>query len=51
MTRRKYIFVTLDESLHNKVKTGENKKLEVKGKGVILVKTKNRAKRILLMCI
>ena len=38
MTGRKDIFISLDESHQNVVKTGDNKKLEVKGKGNILVK-------------
>ncbi|KAA0065807.1 UBN2 domain-containing protein [Cucumis melo var. makuwa] len=44
MTRRNDIFISLDESHQNIVKTGDNKKLEVKGKGDILVKTKYEAK-------
>lgn len=46
MTGRKDIFISLDESHQNVVKTGDNKMLEVKGKGDILVKTKMGAKKI-----
>ncbi|XP_038904397.1 uncharacterized protein LOC120090760 [Benincasa hispida] len=42
----KDIFIFLDESHQNEVKSGDNKMLEVKGKGDILVKTNNGAKRI-----
>ncbi|KAA0032242.1 Retrovirus-related Pol polyprotein from transposon TNT 1-94 [Cucumis melo var. makuwa] len=44
MTRNRSIFVNLDESFQSEVKNGDNTKLQVKGQGVILVKTKKGTK-------
>ncbi|KAA0063962.1 integrase [Cucumis melo var. makuwa] len=46
MTGNRSIFVTLDESFQNEVKTGDNTRLQVKGQGDILVKTKKGTKRV-----
>ena len=46
MTRNKKVFVDLDVSITSKVRTGDDKRLSVKGKGDILVQIKKRAKRI-----
>ncbi|KAE8647167.1 hypothetical protein Csa_018815, partial [Cucumis sativus] len=37
---------TLDESFQSEVKTGDNTRLQVKGQGDILVKTKKGTKRV-----
>ena len=47
MIGKKDIFISLDESHQNVVMTGDNKKLEVKGKWDILVQTKKGEKRII----
>ncbi|KAL4014559.1 hypothetical protein IC575_026766 [Cucumis melo] len=46
MTGNRSIFVTLDESFQSEVKTGDNTRLQVKGQGDILVKTKKGTKRV-----
>ncbi|KAA0026307.1 integrase [Cucumis melo var. makuwa] len=46
MTGNRSIFVTLDESFQSEVKTGDNTKLQVKGQGDILMKTKKGTKRV-----
>ncbi|KAL0558905.1 hypothetical protein IC582_003491 [Cucumis melo] len=46
MTGNRNIFVTLDESFQSEVKTGDNTRLQVKGQGDILVKTKKGTKRV-----
>ncbi|KAA0058989.1 integrase [Cucumis melo var. makuwa] len=44
--RNRSIFVTLDESFQSEVKTDDNTRLQVKGQGDILVKTKKGTKRV-----
>ncbi|TYK00496.1 TMV resistance protein N-like [Cucumis melo var. makuwa] len=46
MTGNRSIFVTLDESFQSEVKTGDNTRLQVKGQGDILVKTKKDTKQV-----
>ncbi|KAA0040691.1 integrase [Cucumis melo var. makuwa] len=46
MTENRSIFVALDESFQSEVKTGDNTRLQVKGQGDILVKTKKGKKRV-----
>ncbi|KAL0540527.1 hypothetical protein IC582_020535 [Cucumis melo] len=46
MIGNRSIFVTLDESFQSEVKTGDNTRLQVKGQGDILVKTKKGIKRV-----
>lgn len=46
MTGNKDIFAILDNSLQSEVNIGDDNRLQVKGKGDILVQTKNGVKRI-----
>ncbi|XP_077234703.1 uncharacterized protein LOC143876907 [Tasmannia lanceolata] len=46
MTGNKGVFVKLEESLQSEVRTGDDKRLSVRGSGDILVQTKKGVKRI-----
>lgn len=46
MTGNKDVFVNLDESIQTEIKIGDDKRLKVKGRGDVLVKTNKGNKRI-----
>lgn len=46
MTGNRSVFVTFDDSFRSEVRTGDDTKLQIKGRGNILVKTKKGVKRI-----
>ena len=47
MTRNKELFSSLDTSIQSEVKLGNDSKVKVNGKGVILVYVKNGERRII----
>lgn len=46
MTGNRSVFATFDDSFCSEVRTGDDTKLQIEGRGDILVKTKKGVKRI-----